>query len=85
MTNPPVPQRARYYCIRQCGSGKIVGSRSMSHRDAVRECAAWRNGIGLAAIVPVTGDLRRAVRAENQQLLAAVLTEHAYDALPAAD
>lgn len=62
----------RFYAIRQAAI-KIIGSRTMTRDEAEREASAWREGIGPAAVVPATPEIRRAVRAFDQAVLAPLL------------
>jgi hypothetical protein len=74
----PTPTRAglaggRFYAVRRFASGKVLGSRTMTRADADREVSAWREHIGPALTVPATDDVRRAVRANDQAVLAPLL------------
>lgn len=63
----------RFYAVRRFASGKVLGSRTMTRAEADREVSAWREGIGPALAVPATDDMRRAVRTEDQAVLAPLL------------
>jgi hypothetical protein len=65
-------RRASYYAIRQARS-KVIGSEAMSRARAEREAATWAANIGPAAVVPVTPELARAVRAYDQSVLVPLL------------
>jgi hypothetical protein len=62
-----------FYAVRRFSSGKVLGSRPMTLAEADQEAASWRESIGPAVTVPVTPELRRAVRMDDQAVLAPLL------------
>jgi hypothetical protein len=72
MTSTTRKPATRYYCIRQART-TVVGSRTMTHDEAGREAAAWRDDIGPAAVVPATAEVRAAIRRKDQAALTALL------------
>jgi hypothetical protein len=68
----------RFYAVRRFASGKVLGSRTMTRAEADREVSAWRESIGPALAVPATGDMRHAVRTEDQSVLVPLLGQFGF-------
>jgi hypothetical protein len=66
----------KFYAVRQCTSGKFIGSRRMSKAAAERECRVWREHVGPAAVVPARKVSAHAVQAYDQKELRVLLLEH---------
>ena len=62
----------KFYAVRQART-RVVGSRVMTRKEAEWEVTVWSSEIGPAKVVAWSEDLRRAVRAYDQDVLRAAL------------
>ena len=66
------PSDGKFYAVRQART-KVIGSRLMSHAEALTEVNCWSENIGPAKAVPDSPAMRRAVRTYDQAVLSAAL------------
>jgi hypothetical protein len=69
------PAGSEFIAVRRFSSGRVLGSRVMTHDEAEREVTLWRAEIGPAAVAPATPAIRAMSDADDCDGLADVLAQ----------